>query len=316
MINRVLGKATLSGMQIEVTNRCNYHCVMCPFHGRDVSAKRRPIGSMSVAEYIHAVEQFKKLGGQFVIPQGAGESFLHPDILHILELTKRVFRLGVGLNTNGSVLDETMMQALLNLRLDEFGFSIDANSDAIFKTITGASDFQSLEEKIREFVRRRDKMRLKKPLIRVLLVDQVENHDEIPEFIQKWSCIVDETIIQSERIGEGRVLKQGRHEPRRACNHLFDTIFVEWTGDIVICCEDWASETVQGNVFNTPMADIWNSSRMNDFRSNQRQSRFNVPAICASCEAWSGGIASSEFENGLAVKSSELTRTYYKKRGT
>ncbi len=309
-----MGIAVLSGMQIEVTNQCNYRCVMCPFHGKSIPETRRAIGFMTLDRFDDALTQFRNLGGEFVIPQGAGESFLHPDILHMVDLIKRKHRLKAGLNTNGSVLDETLMKGLLKVGIDEFGFSIDANSRETFRKITGADDLDTLEEKVRTFVAMRNSLKLKKPLIRVLLVDQSENTNEVSDFISKWSGIVDETIIQAERTGLGRTLKHGRSEPRRACAHLFDTIFVEWNGNVVVCCEDWASHTVQGNIFEDSMGTIWYSRSMRQFRKWQRKNDFSQPEICLNCEAWAGGNMTTRNEENLIVQETELTRIYRKNR--
>ncbi len=309
-----MGIAVLNGMQIEITNQCNYRCVMCPFHGKSIPETRRAIGFMPLDRFDNALEQFRDLGGAFVIPQGAGESFLHPDVLPMIELIKRKYRLKAGLNTNGSVLDETRMKTMLKLGIDEFGFSIDANSRETFQTITGSDDLAMLEDKVRTFVAMRNSMGLKKPWIRVLLVDQAENNDEIDDYVSKWTGIVDETIIQAERTGLGRTLKNGRSEPRRACAHLFDTVFVEWNGNVVVCCEDWASNTVQGNIFEHSMGAIWYGQSMLEYRKRQRNNDFNRPQICLNCEAWAGGRTAVRHENGLIVHENELTRAFRKNR--
>jgi len=93
-VHGMLGDARPVSMQLEITNACNFRCLMCPFHGPE-KASDRPVGFMEMTQYRSILKQFTALGGGFLIPQGAGESFLHPDFPEMLRIAAEEMRLDV-----------------------------------------------------------------------------------------------------------------------------------------------------------------------------------------------------------------------------
>ncbi|MCD4653486.1 radical SAM protein [bacterium] len=310
-LHGLIGDYRPTAMQLEVTNACNFRCIMCPFHGPE-KASERSIGFMNISEYIQILEEFKNLGGSFLIPQGAGESFLHPKISEMLRIAKTKFGLSVGFNTNGALLTKDYMELLLELQIDELGFSVDALQADTFRSITGGN-LLDVSQKVEMLVDMRRNAKVRYPKIRVLIVEQVENRQEIDEYIERWLPIVDEVIIQSRRIESGRKMESPRIEERRPCRHLFDTVFVQWDGEMVICCEDWESVTSIGNVFETPLTELWKSSEMQKYREAQSKHLWNPPAICRDCEAWAGGREIVRDHGDRVETISALTRVWQRK---
>lgn len=301
-------------MQLEITNCCNLNCSMCPTHARD-SRVTRPQGFITLNNYDKTLEMFKKLGGNFLIPQGAGESSLHPEFIECLDLAKSKYRLKVGLNTNGIRIDRNVIRRILTLGIDEIGFSIDALTGETYRGITGKDELDHVKLNAMELVTARRSAGLAKPLIRVLIVEQEKNRSEIDGFVKFWLDHVDEVIVQTMRVGRGRRLSTSRKEPRKPCRHLFDTVFIQWDGAMPVCCEDWNSESIVGNVFDTPLSDLWYGEKMRKYRKMQRTGRYTPPDICLSCEAWAGGRTSRFRTMSWEITESALTRTYRKGDG-
>lgn len=312
-IQRKMGKSFPTSMQLEVTNFCNFKCIMCPFHRPD-SEIERARGFMTLDQVYKILNDFVNMGGGFLIPQGAGESFLHPEIIEILTMAKKKFGLRVGLNTNGVRLNRQQMDAVIDLEIDELGFSVDALRQETFCTITGSSDLEGIEQNIKTLLAMRRRNGQKHPLIRTLIVEQDANTDEIEEYIRKWTAIVDEVVIQVERIESGRCLRLSRMEPRQPCRHLFDTIFVQWDGDVVVCCEDWHSHTIMGNALTAALEDIWFGDKMNLYRDMQKKGTYAPPSICQNCEAWAGGKKSRQTWEHLILEETALTHIYKRKK--
>lgn len=307
-----LGDIRPVSMQLEVTNACNFRCVMCPFHGPE-KASDRPVGFMSLDRYTDILKQFRQLGGTFLIPQGAGESLLHPQFREMLRIAVNTFRLEVGLNTNGSRLTESMMTEILDLGIREIGFSVDALKAETFRAITGG-ELAPVETAVETLVAMRNRRKSRNPRIRVLIVEQAANLAEIPEYIDRWVPVVDEVIVQARRINAGRELETPRQEVRRPCRHLFDTVFVQWDGEMVICCEDWESVTGLGNVFETALADLWRNPVMQSYRRAQQTGQWAPPEICRHCEAWAGGSSVERHHDDRIEIAGALTRTFSRKQ--
>jgi len=306
-IQRKIGKVVPVGMQLEITNVCNFKCIMCPFH-RPGSHVNRPKGFMGLEAFREVVGAFAEMGGQFLIPQGAGESFMHPEFMEMLRIAGKEFGLKIGLNTNGSRLSQEDISEIITLGIDEIGFSVDALHETTFHAITGSDTLPKIENTIRTFAEMRGDNPF--PRLRTLIVEQDENTGEIDEYVTKWLEIVDEVVVQVKRIDSGRKLKSPRMEKRKPCRHLFDTIFVQWDGDVVVCCEDWQSRSILGNAFDTTLADIWFGKKITDYRENQRKKIYSPPDICKFCEAWAGGIKSRDLKNEVIIETTALTKTY------
>lgn len=298
-------------LQIEVTNACNFHCLMCPFHGPE-KASGRAVGFIDPDRYRRVVSEFRDWGGNLVIPQGAGESFLHPDFPALLEYTKRESGLRVAFTTNGSRVSSGDLDMLIDLGVDEVGFSVDALSPEVFRTITGG-DLAHVEATVEKLCELRRSHHSGTPLIRVLLVAQDYNRREIEAYIQRWLPVVDEVVIQACRTHAGRTLETPRKEPRKPCRHLFDTAFVQWDGEMVICCEDWESVSSIGNVFDKGLRALWRNSELESFRRNQKRGIFSPPSICRQCEAWAGGMESRMDNVSTVELTTALTRVIRRK---
>ncbi len=305
-----LGDIRPSTLQIEVTNACNFRCIMCPFHGPE-KASERPVGYIDPDNYYHIVKQFKEMGGRLVIPQGAGESFLHKQFTDFIEYTKTL-DLSVAFNTNGSCLTPEIMSKMMDLEVDEIGFSLDALQPDTFRQITGG-DLRQTENAILQMVSMRKKSAKKQPLLRVLLVEQEMNADEIEAYVKRWITIADEVVIQTRRTGAGRALQKPRTEPRKPCRHLFDTLFVQWDGKMVVCCEDWESVTDIGNAFKTPLQYLWKNQLMNQYRKSQKNGVYYPPDICRVCEAWAGGKEHRVKHSNAIECVTALTRVWRRK---
>ena len=52
----------------------------------------------------------------------------------------------------------------------------------------------------------------------------------------------------------------------KQCYIPFYKMFIDWTGDVLICNNDWGRHGIIGNVNNNTIKDIWLSNSMNHYR--------------------------------------------------
>lgn len=79
-------------------------------------------------------------------------------------------------------------------------------------------------------------------------------------------------------------------ERYRLCPYPWTQMAVTWSGDCVACCRDTAGRSVLGNVFQSPVMDIWNGERYQQFRKNLIERRPEFNAACKDCDLpFSGG---------------------------
>jgi len=106
---------------LDVTTRCNIHCIGCFFHcTQDRKPKKRnniqtDISLNLVQKICH---ELSLLGTHKVILSGEGEPFLHPNLDQIITAFKRA-RFEVKLLTNGTLLTHRKVAIMVETGLDE-----------------------------------------------------------------------------------------------------------------------------------------------------------------------------------------------------
>lgn len=138
------------------------------------------------------------------------------------------------------------------------------------------------EHEVPEFVRWAkeigvDRANVIDPCVRTI----AEGYDLLPEDKRYW-------FYDEEAFARG-VLKP-KHLPDNECTWVWNSVMINWDGGVVPCCRDTQGKHPFGNVFETPLRQIWNGDAIRDFRraivSNQRDvdicrlcSGYGVPAL-------------------------------------
>ncbi len=102
-----------------LARRCNLTCKHC----YSISADRDFPGELSTAEVYTVMDDLKAFGVPVLILSG-GEPLLRPDIF---DISRRAKAMGfyVGLSTNGTLIDESLIAPIADIGYDYVGISID-----------------------------------------------------------------------------------------------------------------------------------------------------------------------------------------------
>lgn len=298
--------------QIEVTNRCNFSCLMCQRIDLKVSLK-----DMEEGLYRKIIDKLGPVAE--VILTGWGEPLIHPKIIEMVRYAKKRGKY-VSLTTNGSLLTTNMIQGLLNSGLGSLSFSVDdikapktgsmvhpittqiKNIEAFMKLVGKRGEkpeviiqvtlHKGKEKKVLEIVRwassiganmvnvNRLDMRFNPKLVR-------PNFSEEKEFVKKLDEVGRKYKIQTEFrphiafSGLARIIYRflapymalgGRH-----CLRVYNYIYINLSGEVTPCCALplWSI----GNLLEENLQIIWQSERFNRFRQHDYQRK-----ICGKCD--------------------------------
>ncbi len=137
--------STPARLQLGRSNICNFHCVYCSDHR---AGNTIPRSRLEGATWDHLARLIPR--ATFLGFHGVSEFFLDPDFFAILD-TCAAARVGLMLNTNGSVCTPRYLQALTDYPAPlEITFSIDAATPATYQRLRGW-DFARLQENIRRY---------------------------------------------------------------------------------------------------------------------------------------------------------------------
>ncbi|TEB14665.1 Antilisterial bacteriocin subtilosin biosynthesis protein AlbA [Pelotomaculum sp. FP] len=135
---------SLAKVYIEPTTLCNLNCRTCirkTWH--------EPLGSMKLEVFDGLLEQLKEFKSlQTVMFGGFGEPTFHKDILYMIGKVKAL-GLKAEMVTNGTLLNEAMLQGMLDNGLDTLWVSFDGTSEDSFDDIRAGASFIEVVQNLR-----------------------------------------------------------------------------------------------------------------------------------------------------------------------
>ena len=111
-------------IMLEPTNRCTFKCAFCPTGDLGLLAKtpRRPLGDMSLKLFKKIIDDLDDFAPSIIKRVQLfkdGESLLHPDIIEMIEYTKKSKIIQeVDVTTNASLVDDEMASKLIESKID------------------------------------------------------------------------------------------------------------------------------------------------------------------------------------------------------
>jgi len=272
---RRLTSHSITQVNIELTNRCNLACLMCPVN-RDMVRERHDL----------APDVFRRLidgnpGLDLVLLFQWGESLLVKDFF---ERVRYVADRGtqVMVTSNGTLLTEKVCGKILDCGLERITFSVDGGPET-YRKIRGFSHAK-LRENVECLVRMRDE-RGSSLGIDINMTIWEENEDESDDVRADWEGLVDRV----------QFIPRFADAPRSTpCRELWrGAMVVQSNGEVVPCCRDVEGELSIGSVHESSLPEIFNGDPMKRLRDLHRKGRF--PRLCANCSEYETEKVSARF---------------------
>lgn len=289
---------------LELTNRCNLSCAMCP---RQYINFRK--GFLKYDLFKKAVDEISEYPGTGIIPFFRGESLLHPDFIPMLRYIKSKGIISVQLSTNAALLNEKMSEAILDSGIDFISFSLDGFNERIYNKIRRGADFGLIVRNIKNFLKKKRRRAL--PQTQVSLVETRLTKKTIPDFVARWIDLVDRVRVYKEHSSGGRFgsLKDGNKSGmkiRKPCLKLVTEMAVYYNGDVAICNHDWNRKQFIGNTAKQTLRDIWNNRQYQALRRMHLEGNINRGIVCYGCGHWKAYYSKDGLIGRLYTKKSDI----------
>lgn len=271
-------------LDIEVSGRCNLMCLHCYRFSR-----RTNIGDMDFDLFKKIIDEGKNNNLCAINPSLMGESFLHPQLMDMVDYAKSNGVLDVIINTNGTLIDKKMSEKILkNGGLDTIIFSVDAITKETYNKIKYGSDFKLVNQNIEYLIDLKEERQLRKPKVIVQMIDQKQTHDELLNFIYYWRTKADGVRIATFQSPDGtpndKRRAQSIPETIFPCPQLWQRLSITWDGTVYPCLGDNACREPLGNVKETSIYDIWHGERLNYLREKHSRYEANDIEVCLHCD--------------------------------
>lgn len=197
LLGATTGKYTFTGpdcVLVSITENCNFSCLNCRFHSAHThgdSLYRPEIKEMPIALVRKIAPELKAAKVGIVVISGSGEPLLHRDFPEILKLLNTTGA-RIKLLTNGSLLDSTKANVLLDQGIDELRVSLWAKTLDEFKANypnTNPAFFQKVTSNIKQIAQLKEARGLQKPKLSIhhpLNRNNFGNLEYLPALAEEW----------------------------------------------------------------------------------------------------------------------------------
>ena len=79
------------------------------------------------------------------------------------------------------------------------------------------------------------------------------------------------------------VTPRGKRANGRTCGFPYTQMYINYQGKAVLCCSDWKSEVIMGDVHQTTLKDIWDGEQYRWYRRMLADGRSQELPLCQNC---------------------------------
>lgn len=273
-------------MALSVSNVCNSKCPKCVYTQNP--ELRKSYGS----EPFMKPEVFNKIADEagkyhsMMRISGTGEPFVNPDLVEEIEYAKKAGA-GVGVITNGSLLDEEKIRRLLEAEVDAIEYSVDAMDEEHYNMVRTGLDYNQVKDNVLKTVEMRSKMN-KKTAVLVSVVNSSEEDEYVEATVKYWEERVDK-VISRKFLRWGLIKEENKtkeylsKEERVPCPFPFERLNIDTSGNVRFCGYDIEYNVVMGNVLENTIEEIWTGDKFNEWRQYHLNRQFDKIEMCKNC---------------------------------
>ena len=272
----------------EIGNICNLQCTFCP----EVDRAKFQI---ELQAFQKVLKQIKPLTER-VCFHLMGEPTAHPNF-HALVKTAEEMQVPVEITTNGTMLNESITQALLNSTIVQVNFSLQSYFDNFPQ-----KDPNTYLNKIFEFTHRAFKARpdlyINYRLWNLGEGDQTQNESTLLKIENEFNASINRNVDLGFRKSKKVTQRLYLHFDQRfewpslsgpvkstqgTCYGSRDHIGIHANGDVVPCCLDKEAILNMGNIYEDGIESILESPRFQSIKSGFEAGELRQ-ALCQRCD--------------------------------
>ncbi len=246
-----------SVVEFEINSMCNRKCVYCPNNKHE----RKQKGFMKEELFRKCVDDLSRINYSGLINYSFyGEPLLDRRLEKFVEYAGRKCPHAKSIIfTNGDFLNPGRFRRLLRLGIEHFIVTQHDN-----KLNSG----------------------MKKILAGLEPVDRKKILLQFPE-----------NMFLLNRAGAVTSVKKSRGCSKDKCSRPSFNMVITLNGNVLPCCNDYFEKEVMGNTHESSLAEIWNSRKFREFRSDLLKGRRNKYGLCRHCDWWAEEDLMSYLDN-------------------
>lgn len=275
----------------ELTNVCNLRCIFC-----GQQAMTRAKGFMAEDTWKSLVDQCAEYGTPIRIIRW-GEPSMHPNIIDYVRYAKSK-DINIHITNNGIAVSREQLQSVVDIGVDSLIFSFQGATKEQYEIMRNNKQYDKLKSTVLDLVALRGEK--EKPFIHISSSMTNETEAEIDAFVAYWVNIVD-----SVGVGKTNLSRLSSHQIKsfealekldilrkqetikksyRPCSEVYQKLSVDWDGTVTCCCADYDNFLVVGNMNESSLRAIWNTSEtLQQFRQLLDKNMHKSLTLCSTC---------------------------------
>jgi len=270
----------LKEIRVELINRCNTQCIMCPRESQE-----RKAGKMPLDFYKKLIKEAYELGARALYPYHMGESLILKDFCEYIRIAKDIGYTTIMLTTTGGLIKQYDPEELVTCGLTILNFSLDATKQSSYEKIRTNMKLKDIEESIKMIVEARNRINPKLEISVKYMDWPGKNDGEWPVFKKRWENVADKiyrTIIHDWG-DQTSLMVEDKLAPENYCRYLRQKLIFGWEGTAMFCCMDYDNQLPIGKYPQQSLKEIMNSPVLKEARIMHHNGRLNEHPMCEQC---------------------------------
>ena len=272
---------------LETQSGCNARCIFCPYSEK---RDKLPSGKMKDDLFEKIVQEFSIFTPKYIIPCFTNEPLLDKNLYDkLLYIKERSPKTKIKLTTNGSLLNEKLIEKLLKPNLlYEITVSFNGFRKETFEYFMRGLSFKQCFNNLLNLLNYVNKNKLKRPKIIVNMLQIASIKSEIDKAKSFWESKGAKVVLNpiENRGGSVKEKKDFSSNFKRnlKCRRPFNTAVITFDGKMVLCCVDYERKVILGDLKNQSIYEVWNSPLLNEIRKKLLEGRLEDIPICRDCK--------------------------------
>lgn len=286
-------------IMLETSSLCNLSCAKCAH-----KSSERSNGLMDTKMAIDLVDQAADMGIKNVCLSMLGEPLMHRELESIIS---RVREKGIHsyLVTNAMLLTPERSASLIEAGITQIVVSIDGWDKASYAERQGGARLDRVLDNLRGL--REIKENNNRPSLASVTVVDTESKKHLARIKKLLSgCVEHLRLIPLIDFGipgheiDPNLLLGTRSWRRVPCENLWQVLGVGWDGRVTACCNDHNYLLAYHHVHDAPLADIWQSPTIKEWRRQHLDGQFESMPMCGGCTYdWIHSLSFQRIKSGF-----------------
>ena len=291
-------------LYIDPCGKCNFNCNFCPCYRSDYRREERHtmMGMELFKKIVDDMAEFEEQV-KVVYLYGFGEPLLNPQLPQMARYLKdkKVCR-EIRIYTNGKLLGAEMNQALVDSGIDLIRISVEGLTAEEYQEICCAKlDYDEFVDNIRDlYERSRGKCEVSVKCANVNIKSQedadrffgiyrsISDYTFIEDIVEGWPefeeiVLPNHVLTADEWIWKSQEKGLRKRKGFTICTYPLTNMVVYANGYVGACPADWKFGTQYGDVRESSLKSLWESSRLRELQLKHLERRRAEIPVCRHC---------------------------------